>query len=220
MQATTSKYLWTILLLFLFCTGMAVTPARAAVPPGERTALVALYFSTHGSGWTRHDNWLIWESLNPPQITDPCDDNWYGVTCNADNTHVTRLNLSANNLNGTLPDSLGNLANQQYLNFRNNQLSGTIPDSIGNLANLRILYLDNNQLCGVIPPALMNLTNLNDGGLWLSGNNLDTDVSPELDAFISQKSSGDWKSGQGTVAVCRRSDFPWPMFLPALTTSK
>jgi hypothetical protein len=66
----------------------------------------------------------------------------------------------------------------------------------------------------------MNLTSLRDGnGLWLSSNNLDTDVSQELDTFISLKSPSDvdWKSSQGQVEVCRSSDFSWPMFLSAIT---
>jgi hypothetical protein len=208
MQATTSKYLWTILLLFLFCTGMAVTLVRAAVPQRELDALVDLYDNTNGSGWRSNTNW---------KNGDPCTNNWQGVTCNADNTHVTGLDFFLNNLNGTLPASIDDLANLQYLYLHQNQLSGNIPASIGSLTNLQFLYLDSNQLCGVIPTALMNLTNLyNRFGLSLSDNNLDTEVSTDLGAFISQKSSS-FGTGQPARARLRSAAapiFPGPCFCP------
>jgi Leucine-rich repeat (LRR) protein len=54
------------------------------------------------------------------------------------------LDLSINKFS-SLPDSIGNLINLQELHLSDNKLS-TLPDSIGNLINLYILYLSHNQL--------------------------------------------------------------------------
>merc|ERR1719235_417246 len=58
--------------------------------------------------------------------TDTCHCSWYGVTC--DNTGlVVRLELQANGLAGTLPDSIGGLIHLQVLDLGNNTISGTLP---------------------------------------------------------------------------------------------
>ena len=44
------------------------------------------------------------------------------------------------------------------LDLSNNQLTGSIPPEIGNLTNLEYLYLYNNQLTGVIPESICDLT--------------------------------------------------------------
>lgn len=59
------------------------------VPQAEARALIALYNATGGASWTNKTNW----------ITDPTVDNWYGITVAGG--HVTQINLSSNNLNGT-----------------------------------------------------------------------------------------------------------------------
>jgi len=111
-------------------------------------ALVALYNSTNGANWT--NAWDLNASINT----------FYGVTLDA-NDRVTSIDLSGNNLTGTLPTELGSLTNIQALNLRNNQLTGSIPENIGNLSNLQtILSLGGNQLTGTIPIELGNLVNL------------------------------------------------------------
>jgi Leucine-rich repeat (LRR) protein len=54
------------------------------------------------------------------------------------------LDLASNQLSGSIPDSLGSVANLYYLALFNNQLTGSIPSFVGNLTNLRYLYLNNN----------------------------------------------------------------------------
>ena len=83
---------------------------------------------------------------------------WQGVQSSVG--CVSRLNLNYNQLTGSIPDSLGNLANLEILSFSLNQLTGSIPDSLGNLANLDWLNLHGNQLTGSIPVSLGNLANL------------------------------------------------------------
>ena len=122
------------------------------LPDAERNALIDLYNSTNGNGWTRKDNWLS------PTISE-CS--WYGVTCFG-NLQI-QINLVNNNLVGTIPASIGNLTSLVTLQLSRNQLTGTIPDSIGNLMNLQGLDLSKNQLTGTIPGSIGNLTSL----LWL-----------------------------------------------------
>lgn len=123
-------------------------PALAAVPAAELQTLTDLYNSTNGAGWTTHTNWLS---------GDPCDNHWYGITCDAAGAHVTEVSLVINQLTGTLP-SLSGLTNLQRFYVSNNQLTGAIP-SLSGLTNLQVFYGNNNQLTGAIP-SLSGLTNL------------------------------------------------------------
>ena len=88
------------------------------------------------------------------------------------------LDLNANELTGTIPAELGNMANLRLLELTDNQLTGTIPPELGNIASLTDLNLDLNRLTGTIPPELGNLTNLD--GLELDGNQLTGTIPPEL----------------------------------------
>ena len=92
----------------------------------EREALVALYESTGGltegwGGWKEDGGWLE---------GDPCEDAWFGVTCDSVTGSVTELNLASN------------------LSLYWNDLTGTIPTEIGNLQGLEKLNLDYNDQFG------------------------------------------------------------------------
>ncbi|MBS0555792.1 MAG: hypothetical protein JSR27_00105 [Proteobacteria bacterium] len=113
-------------------------PTVPNISTAERNALVALYTSTTGTGWTTQTNW------NGAAGTE-CT--WYGVQCL--NGHVFSLNMQGNNLVGALP-SLSAFSGMNNIYFDNNQLSGSIPALTG-LSSLQYLVLDNNQLSGVIP---------------------------------------------------------------------
>ena len=129
------------------------------VPPSDREVLVALYNATNGAQWKDNTNWLSDEPL----------DQWHGVTTDADG-RVQTLDLSYNDLTGSIPPELGNLTNLKWLDLSYNDLTGSIPPELGNLTNLEGLDLGENQLSGSIPPELGNLTNLQ--GLRLGGNPL------------------------------------------------
>jgi len=137
-------------LLALTCLSGLFTssPARGAIPAGERSILQNLYISTNGDSWTNKTNW------NGPAGTE-CT--WFGITCDTGNSHVTRIDLNSNLLSGTL-SSVGGLVSLQALNAYNNQLTGSIP-SLSELTNLQVVMLFGNQFTGLIP-SLSGLKNL------------------------------------------------------------
>ena len=136
-------------------------------PASDRDILVALYEATGGSDWTQNENW---------RTSAPLDD-WYGVGTDGDG-RVVRLALDSNNLSGSIPPELGNLANLSVLALVGNNLSGPIPSEFGYLANLTDLDLGGNHLSGPIPSELGNLANLR--ALNLEDNNLSGALPPEL----------------------------------------
>ena len=64
------------------------------------------------------------------------------------NTSLVEINLSSNQLKGSIPDALGKMNSLDSLNFDKNQLEGSIPKSFGNICTLSSLSLSNNRLSG------------------------------------------------------------------------
>ena len=113
----------------------------------DKAALVALYEATDGDNWTNNTNWLSDRPLGE----------WHGVTTD-DDEWVTSLELSGNQLSGSIPPELGNLAYLKGLNLTDNQVSGAIPAELGNLWHLQYLYLGANQLSGCVPAGLWKVS--------------------------------------------------------------
>ncbi|XP_031486608.1 receptor kinase-like protein Xa21 isoform X1 [Nymphaea colorata] len=80
------------------------------------------------------------------------------------------LRLSLNELEGTIPQSLGRCSSLESLILSYNKFTGSIPPWLGGLPNLKTLSLGYNLLGGTIPPALGNLSKLE--YLHLTQNNL------------------------------------------------
>ena len=139
----------------------------AAGSEEDRAVLVELYNATGGPNWADNTNWN----------SDRPIGEWYGVITDGTG-RVKDLHLFDNQLNGSIPSSLGSLANLELLLLSDNQLSGSIPSSLGSLANLRGLYLDRNQLSGPIPSSLGSLANLE--FLHLFGNQLSGSIPSSL----------------------------------------
>ncbi|KAK1364373.1 Receptor-like protein EIX2 [Heracleum sosnowskyi] len=70
------------------------------------------------------------------------------------------LDISHNQLFGTLPDNWMYFQGLVFLNLGYNNFSGTIPKSIGHLVSLETLILRNNMLYGELPASLRNCSNL------------------------------------------------------------
>ena len=49
-------------------------------PPTQIFALQDIYQNTNGQSWTNNANW---------NVGDPCDNSWFGVSC--DNYNVSRM---------------------------------------------------------------------------------------------------------------------------------
>jgi len=107
---------------------------------------------------------------------DPCEQKWYGVTCDSANTTVLQLDtsdrLAFNVLNCELPTSIGNLTNLTQLYLSNDivhsHIHGQLPSSMAALTHLRCLYLSHGDLTGPIPSWLGSLPLLQ--GLYLRHN--------------------------------------------------
>ena len=128
---------------------------------------MALYRATDGDNWLSNDNWLTEAPLAE----------WYGVSTGRSG-EVVELELSENELSGSIPSELGKLTELKWLDLSENELNGGIPPELGNLTNLAGLSLRGNRLSGGIPPELGNLANLT--SLSLGENRLSGDIPSEL----------------------------------------
>lgn len=150
-------------IMFVICISISHISSAQATSVQDSLALVDLYNSNNGPGWLHHDNWLT----GPVQT-------WYGVS--VFESSVEGLNLSSNQLTGTIPSSIGNLTTLYDLDLSHNQLSGNIPSELG-IETLENLYLNNNQLSGSIPASIpaFYMNHLN-----LSYNQLSGSIPPEF----------------------------------------
>ena len=96
---------------------------------------------------------------------------WQGVTVWESGTHHVRVvMLTGLSLTGSIPASLGGLADVRRIDLDDNMLIGEIPPELGNLSKLELLFLHYNRLTGGIPAELNNLGNLK--SLYLADNML------------------------------------------------
>ncbi|XP_074284272.1 uncharacterized protein LOC141608824 [Silene latifolia] len=84
--------------------------------------------------------------------------------------YLVDIDLSCNNLVGSIPNDVTKMSSLLSLNLSHNQLSGTIPNNIGGLRSLISLDLSKNKLRGSIPTSMGELYCLSH--LDLSYNNL------------------------------------------------
>ncbi|CAL5427424.1 unnamed protein product [Camellia sinensis] len=71
---------------------------------------------------------------------------------------LTHIDVSSNQLMGTIPFQMGDLGNILVLNVSNNLLTGHIPSSLGNLSQLESLDLSHNKFFGQMPRELAHLS--------------------------------------------------------------
>ena len=178
---------------------------RAGSAQTDREALIALYNSAGGSGWTASVGWDTTQALGM----------WHGVTVTGGRvvglalagnnlsgtvpaslstlTKLTSLDLSYNGLSGAIPPGLRGLSQLTTLDLSANGLSGAIPPELGDLSSLDELYLHDNELSGAIPPELGNLSSLD--ALYLHGNELSGAIPPELGNLSSLEELSLWDNG-------------------------
>ena len=78
---------------------------------------------------------------------------WQGVSI-AKN-RVVGIELSLEDLSGTIPSELVSLSELQFLHLPYNSLTGEIPPELGDLANLQSLDIRANELTGEVPSELV-----------------------------------------------------------------
>uniref|UniRef100_A0A0D9UWF0 non-specific serine/threonine protein kinase n=1 Tax=Leersia perrieri TaxID=77586 RepID=A0A0D9UWF0_9ORYZ len=82
----------------------------------------------------------------------------FSVTFQRILTTLTAIDLSENSLEGSIPESIGELVSLHALNLSHNAFSGEIPPQLGGMTALESLDLSSNQISGEIPQELTNLT--------------------------------------------------------------
>nr|XP_051220980.1 receptor like protein 26-like [Lolium perenne] len=110
-------------------------------------------------------------------------------------TTLTSIDFSSNRLEGTIPESVGQLVSLHILNMSHNAFTGKIPAQLGGMTDLESLDLSCNQLSGGIPQELVDLTFL--GTLNLSNNQLVGKV-PQTHQFSTFENS----SFEGNFGLC------------------
>lgn len=165
----------------------------------DREVLEAFFNAAGGAHWRNSGNWLTEEPLG----------DWYGVEVDAGD-RVATLDLTDNDLAGTItpelgdlanlgslllgdnsdltgaiPRELGRLSNLEWLSLAGTAVTDSIPSELGNLSNLRSLWLAGTLLTGAIPAELGNLSNLD--SLMLAFNGLTGTIPPELGSLSNLK---------------------------------
>ncbi|KAK7244381.1 hypothetical protein RIF29_39202 [Crotalaria pallida] len=116
----------------------------------------------------------------------------------SDNLHFMSLvDLSSNELCGTIPPQMFSLIGLHTLNLSHNKLMGGIPEEIGNMKNLESLDFSTNKLSGEIPQSMCSLSFLS--YLNLSFNN-----------FIGQIPSGTQLQGFSALSYIGNLDLCGP----------
>ncbi|XVF58107.1 hypothetical protein PTKIN_Ptkin07bG0036100 [Pterospermum kingtungense] len=164
--------IWVLFVSFFIIIHMA-----SSVDNGTRFALVQILTGLSNNNG-QPDPSFEWNLSS-----DPCKDNWKGVTCDdKTNSFVSKLFFNNSNLSGFLNASA--LCNEQslaaslkVLNFNLNSIGGVIQSDIASCKNLTHLFLGGNQFSGNLPGSLAMLSNLKE--LDISNNRFTGDL-PDL----------------------------------------
>eukprot|EP00002_Diphylleia_rotans_P010516 TRINITY_DN2099_c0_g1_i2.p1 TRINITY_DN2099_c0_g1~~TRINITY_DN2099_c0_g1_i2.p1 ORF type:complete len:731 (+),score=104.79 TRINITY_DN2099_c0_g1_i2:618-2810(+) len=87
------------------------------------------------------------------------NNNLTGTLPEFDIPRLLTVDLNSNRISGTIPYSLGG-AQMKFMDLSKNQLNGSLPRSFENFASVEFMYLSNNRLEGTIPAGFWNLPKL------------------------------------------------------------
>ncbi|XP_035814979.1 probable LRR receptor-like serine/threonine-protein kinase At1g05700 isoform X3 [Zea mays] len=131
---------------------------EAATDPGDAKAMIAIQ-----EAYVVSKNWMG-DPCAPKAFA------WEGLDCTTDpptgTPRITALNLSSSGLTGPITTYFGDLKALQYLDLSHNNLSGSIPDCLGQLPFLVFL----NDLRGPVPYTLLQKSHNGTLSLRLSNN--------------------------------------------------
>ncbi|THG16891.1 hypothetical protein TEA_025614 [Camellia sinensis var. sinensis] len=155
-----------------FCCFMLLAVAQIT-DPSEVSALIAIKSNLvdpikHLKNWNKGD---------------PCTSRWRGVLCfdsvmTDGYLHVQELDFMWNDLTGSIPKEIGNIASLKLLLLNGNKLSGSIPNELGYLSKLNRLQIDLNQISGPVPDSFSNLSSIKH--LHLNNNSISGQIPPQL----------------------------------------
>ncbi|CUG89857.1 GP46-like surface antigen, putative [Bodo saltans] len=131
-----------VLLLSVTVSGIVGTMCGCV---SSMPALMEFYNATNGLTWAQSNGWG----------SADCNVSWFGVTCTLNefdgSSRITEVNLTSNNLGGSLTESLVNLTRLQSLLLGSNHISGTLPAKWRMFDFLYQLDVSSNNLYGSIP---------------------------------------------------------------------
>ncbi|XP_016194737.1 protein NSP-INTERACTING KINASE 3-like isoform X2 [Arachis ipaensis] len=108
-------------------------------PCDERVTILLEIASAFGYPYLLASSW---------RGNNPCH-NWSFVACTA--TMITTVNLTRQNLTGTISGAFGKLTHLENLYLSGNNLKGSIPENLTTLHQLKNLDVSHNNLSGKIP---------------------------------------------------------------------
>ncbi|KAL3835175.1 hypothetical protein ACJIZ3_009911 [Penstemon smallii] len=93
--------------------------------------------------------------------SDPCNDNWKGVSCYNSSSTIKKIVLDELNLVGQLDaSSLCVTRSLTVLSLNSNNIFGTFSEEISKCTRLTHIYLHGNKFSGNLPKSLTRLSNL------------------------------------------------------------
>ena len=133
----------------------------------EWEVLQDYFISTNGNNWFNNSYWdLLFDTNTTRNYSSPCnmiceyDIDLYGLECDCNSYHVIRLYSYYNNLDGTLPNTIGNLKRLKiFLIQYESSLIGTVPQSIYHITTMKEFVLFQTNLTG-------NLSSNNNFEYW------------------------------------------------------
>ncbi|CAL9221969.1 unnamed protein product, partial [Arabidopsis halleri] len=139
---------------------------------------------------------LVDIDLSENQFEGPID---FGNTSSS--SKLTELDVSYNNLDGLIPESISTLVSLENLDLSHNNFGGRVPSSISKLVNLDHLDLSHNNLGGQVPSYISKLRNLL--SLDLSHNNFGGRVPSSISKLVNLSSLDlSYNKLEGQVPQC------------------
>jgi hypothetical protein len=113
----------------------------------QRYSLSAVYFSLNGNNWYNQAEWL--------SASEECSWSADAAMCDATG-RIHFLQLSDNNLTGSIPHELSLLSDLETILMNSNSVTGTIPSEMFSLRQLKHLDVEDNLFDGTLPTEIGN----------------------------------------------------------------
>jgi hypothetical protein len=144
----------------------AAATMNCSISSTQYNALEEFYSNLGGLYWNydaKYPNTSEWSF--PSDVLAPCSKAWQGVSCKLEATslnicNIVGLTLTAMNLVGRLPDSIGDLTSLQTLALEGNSISGSLPQTLATLYNLTAFDVGSNVITGSFPTFMGDISGL------------------------------------------------------------